>query len=99
MSDKDQNRSLQYMKSKIWPTSGPGYTNHPKVDIRAHRKNAQFTRISGIIGALFMFLYAWLIGDPIWYVAGLAFGGWANWFATENERKALEWELQLEKRE
>lgn len=72
------------------------YTDIPTADIRAHRKNAQWTRLIGISGFVLALAYTWNSGSATGAFAGLAWAGWSNWSATRLEKQALEWENQVE---
>lgn len=80
-------------------SDGPGYSDYPEVDIEAHRKNAQHVTVLG----LFFLLLG--VGNFVMAqnFAGLLFGltmFFAGLYSAENLRnQALEWELELERKE
>ena len=88
---------------KLWdwlrPTKGPGFTDHPEVDIRAHRKSAQLQRVFGLLGFAIGVVHSLTVGGSTGVLAGVAWAGWANWAATDMEKQALDWELELERGE
>ena len=72
-----------------------GYTNDPTADIKAHRRNAHWTRVFGVAGFIIAAGYTIYTGEVVGIFVGLAWGGWANWAATDLEKQAAEWEGEL----
>lgn len=79
------------------PTDGPGYTDYPEVDIRAHRKNARFLRLIGVGmlivlfsgGVIFQNLQSLALAILVYLVC--------LQLSSEHRLEALEWEIELQR--
>lgn len=88
---------IERLKQAIRRDDSPGYTDHPEVDIQAHRSNARLTKWLGI---------ATFVAGVLWYlqsdeIVGAALGVSILFVCFSLEMalrvQALEWEVQLER--
>lgn len=88
---------IERLKQVIGRDGSPGYTDHPRTDIRAHRANARWAmRLGSVVGGLgIVGFYA--TGDVVSALGGLTLAALSFWAATSLRLEALEWELKLER--
>lgn len=79
-----------------WQSDGPGFTNHPRVDISTHRSRAKSTQRLGLLVFALGIVVGVLQLSPWFAIAGFAFWALSTLSAYGLRLQALEWEVELE---
>ncbi len=79
----------------IKPTDGPGHTDHPRVDIEAHRRNAKYIKYIGYCW-LAIAVYAASSAQLVHIATAFGIFVMAQLGSFGMRMQALEWEVQLD---